>query len=141
MERGNQSGISLLLVVMIMAIMLSAVFGLSFLLNTQFKMLSSAGNSVIAFYAADTGAERVLKTIIKDKILPPTGTDGQGNFISGADFTNGASYRVNITCTSAPLYPDDCIGLTSDANCLASQFCIRSVGSYQGVNRAVEINL
>lgn len=52
-----QKGISLYLAVIIMAILLAIVLGLSTILFGQIRTIRGMGDSVIAFYHADTGIE------------------------------------------------------------------------------------
>jgi len=61
-----EKGISLYLAVVILAILTSAVLGLVVLLTGQIKIFSPLGDSVIAFYAADTGVEHSLYNIRKE---------------------------------------------------------------------------
>ncbi len=56
----NQRGVSLIITFFIMIIVLSVVLSVSILLYSQLKVLRNIGNSVIAFYAADSGIEKVL---------------------------------------------------------------------------------
>ena len=53
-------GVSLYLAVVIMAILLAIVLGVSAILVSQIKIIRGVENSVIAFYAADTGIEDIL---------------------------------------------------------------------------------
>lgn len=53
-------GVSIYLTLMIMFILLAVGLGISTILVSQMKMIKGMGDSVIAFYAADTGIERIL---------------------------------------------------------------------------------
>ncbi|MBP6891286.1 hypothetical protein KBC01_03070 [Candidatus Parcubacteria bacterium] len=66
-NRKFQKGVSLYFVVITVMIMLSSVMVLSNILYIRTKMIKDAGDSVIAFYAADSGIEKSLyyKNIIK----------------------------------------------------------------------------
>lgn len=134
----KQKGVSLYLSVVIMVILLAIVLGISTILLGQLKMIRGMENSVIAFYAADTGVERVL---YEDKmcrqqlstIFPPAcddsscgdDSDGDGscdgvptNYDSGeVDLGNGARYRVEAIIDG-----------------------FQSVGFYKGTRRAIEVN-
>jgi hypothetical protein len=56
----NQKGISLLMVFFIMTIILSVVLGLSTILVNGFKEIRNLGDSLVAFYMADSGIEKTL---------------------------------------------------------------------------------
>ena len=82
-------------------------------------MTREMGDSVVAFYAADTGIERVLM----DRSNPiDAGLDG---FVKILD--NGATYELSVKDETHP----DC---GADYN-----YCIQSIGAYKGVKRAIEI--
>jgi len=88
---------------------------LSIILIGQMRIITGIGNSVIAFYAADTGMEKILL----QRQSPPIGK----SVLSG-ELDNNAHYSVDV---SSP-------GLDCDAD----HYCIRSVGIYRGIRRAIE---
>ena len=98
-----------------MSILLAIVLSLSAILVGQIKMIKGMENSVIAFYAADTGIEEVLYS-------------GRGSPTSSCTelipclLDNGAEYYVEITSLDAP-----------------ENFLIKSVGNYKDTIRAIEI--
>lgn len=61
MQKSFQKGVSLYLTIVIMAALLAIVLGLTGILVSQLKMVKGMEDSVIAFFAADTGNERGLK--------------------------------------------------------------------------------
>lgn len=75
-------------------------------------MMRKVGYSVIAFYAADTGIEEVLKMTTPGNI-PET-------------LLNSAKYEVSVNASTSP-------------DCNASNYCIKSTGSYKETRRAIEI--
>lgn len=109
MQKTKQKGVSLYLALLIMAILLSIGLGISAILFGQIKIIRGIGDSVVAFYAADTGIEEVLYR----------GTD-----VSGV-LENGASYSAQV--------------LSSGPGCPASNYCIKSVGIFKETRRAIEI--
>jgi hypothetical protein len=114
----KEKGISLLYVIFITGILLSIAFGINRILINQVKMLSSVGQSVVAFYAADSGIERIL-----------VDWQGEPSEIQGT-LSNSASYQIIIKQ-----------GQEGDPECPADfSYCIKSVGDYRGTRRAVEIN-
>lgn len=111
-----QKGITLYLSVTIMTTVLAIAFGVSIIFLGQIKVMRGMGYSVIAFYAADAGIEKVL---INRQNLNLT-----LDYYSGS-LNNGATYRVSIT---------------SGGSCTAANYCIKSTGSYKETNRAIEIS-
>ena len=59
-KNNNQKGVSLIITFFIMIIVLSVVLSISILLYGQLKILRNIGNSVVGFYAAESGIEKVL---------------------------------------------------------------------------------
>ena len=56
----NEKGVSLVITFFIMMILLAVVLGISVILYSELKVVRNMGNSVVAFYAADTGVEQAL---------------------------------------------------------------------------------
>ncbi|MFH0906652.1 MAG: hypothetical protein V1829_00110 [bacterium] len=56
----QKGAISILLSILLLSVLLTISLGVSFLLSQQMKMSGQTGQSVIAFYAADAGAEKCL---------------------------------------------------------------------------------
>ena len=104
----SEKGISVYFALLIMVILLSAALGLSTILYKQIRMTKGIGDSVIAFYAADTGMERALKEEIE---------------VSGT-LENGASYQVQK--------------ISPGGDCIASYYCLKSVGRFNETRRAIE---
>ncbi len=144
MLSNSQKGITLYLVIVILAVVLAVAVGLSTILISQIKMITGMGNSVKALYAADTGIERVLKVILADEDQPE-------QQYPETELDNGAKYEVNVFCC----YPDDpdCVWSAAatpecpfnsaywDEDCEATEYCVRSVGSYEEVKRAIEVEV
>ena len=114
----TQKGVSLYLALMIMTVLLAITFGIATIFLGQTKMIRGMGYSVIAFYAADIGIEKVLVDREELDLTP--------DYYSGS-LVNGATYQVFVT-----------EGGTGD--CLASNYCIESIGSYKETHRAIEIS-
>ena len=113
----NQKGVILYLSLIIMTILLSIALGLATIFIGQVEIMRGMGNSVIAFHAANTGIEKVLV----DRENPNLAQDHYSGFLA-----NGSSYEVIVISGADP-------------DCPAANFCIRSIGSYQGARRAIEI--
>jgi hypothetical protein len=108
-------GVSLYLTVMILALVLSVALGSSLLLAGQIKSLRDMGNSVNAFYAAETGIERSLYALSWGS----TETQWQEQL-------NGASYTVSY--------------LSPGSDCSALNYCLKSVGLYKDVRRGIRVS-
>jgi hypothetical protein len=110
-------GASLYLALIILSILMAIVFGLSSITFVQIKIIKGIGDSIIAFYGADTGIERVL---YEGKFAIPSGT-----FQETLD--NDASYQATV------LHP----GM---ADCPSTSFyCVKSIGSYRQSKRAIQV--
>jgi Tfp pilus assembly protein PilX len=117
LENNNQKGVSLYLAFMVLTIMTGIGLGLATISVNQIKGLREMGYSVMAFYAADAGIEKVL-------------VDRQTPVLSPVDYyndslANGASFQITI--------------IPAGEDCPAQFYCIKSVGSYKGINRAIGI--
>jgi hypothetical protein len=111
----TKKGVSIYLAVMIMAILLAMVLGLNAVLVNQIKTIRSIGYSVTAFYAAETGVEKALES----GCLPicPSGDLG------------GASYSV------VKLIPGEV-----DCPSEVDNYCLISVGTFQGTRRVIKVS-
>ena len=68
----GQKGVSLIITFFIMIIILAVVLSISALLYSEVKVIRNVGNSMISFYAADSGIEKVL--FYDDQVLPAIST-------------------------------------------------------------------
>ncbi len=114
----KESGISLLLSILISALILGVALGLNTIFLQQIRMTKEIGNSVIAFYAADTGSEGILMS--RDN---PSSSCTQD---SPCPLGNGASYYLSI------VLPGE--------NCLSQNYCIKSIGIFMNTRRGIEID-
>ena len=142
----SQKGISLYLSVVILSIILAVVLGLTTILISQIKMIREIGHSVVALYAADTGIEQVLEVVIEylTGLGPAPDADYPETLLE-----NDASYRVEVVCCDSA--DSDCtfsggaetcpLGLVEDSTCQATYFCIRSVGTFEETQRAIEVKV
>jgi len=130
--RFNEKGASLALVLAILGILLSATLGLSAVLFNQAEMMKGIGDSVFAFYAADTGIEKALT----DEESP------QSSY--GPTDVEGAIYEVEVVCCawndpSCHWDSGECPGLAERSDCEAYYYCYWSIGTARGTKRAIEI--
>ncbi len=114
---GGQKGVALYLALLIMAILLSIGLALSVILMGQMRMIKGMGDSVIAFYAADTGIEKALYKLFKEGTCPPCSFTG----IIGEASYSVTGYSPGSDCPSPNQY-----------------YCIKSVGIYKGTRRSIE---
>lgn len=77
--KNNQKGVSLIITFFIMIIILAVTFSISALLYSELKIIRNMGNSVVSFYAADSGVEKVL---FYDRQTLPIVEDAQGNSLT-----------------------------------------------------------
>jgi hypothetical protein len=107
----GEKGISLIIVIMSVSVVLGIALGVSSILVTQIEMLRDVGYSVVAFYAADTGIEKVLLLSTPDDIAGDIGD---------------ATFTVQVLAGG-------------EGTCSADNYCIKSIGAYQSASRAIEI--
>ena len=121
----SKKGVAVYLVVMIGALILAVVLGLSSLLVRQQVIVDRLSESVNAFHAADSGIERMLYAIRKESYDPSscTPTPCQTSYpqVTDPSFTNGASYETYVQS-------------------VATSTKIRSLGLYHQTRRAIEIS-
>lgn len=96
----------------ITSILLSSALGISVIFVSQIKITKEMGHSVVAFYASDAGIERILLNRQNPSNIAET------------PLANGATYQVSVT---------------AGGGCGVPNFCIKSIGNYKEVNRAIEI--
>ncbi len=106
----KESGVALYLTIVILSVFTAVVFTLTGISISQIKITWMAGDSVKAFFAADTGVEQALFNIRKQ--------DNFGN-IAKVSLGNGASYAVDIVFS------------TTTAN-------IQSKGEFRSARRTIE---
>lgn len=124
MNNNSEKGVSLYIAFMIVAILLVIGFGMSVILISQIKMLRGMGDSVVAFYAANTGIERTLFEI------------NQGAE-TGAEFE--AWLVENESKYIAQIISSDRDHLAYHPHCLLGEYyCIKSTGIYQGTEGEVK---
>jgi len=123
----KRKGVSVYLVIMIGAFSLAIVLGLSSLLIRQAVIVNRLSESVLAFYGADSGIERILYAVRRQEsynpssCLPSTPCKTSYPLLTDPSFTNGVSYEVYVqeTATSTKL---------------------RSLGIYRQTKRGIEIS-
>ena len=115
------------LAILILSAVLVIALGSSAMLLRELKFARESNFYVRAFFAADSGIEKIL-TLRNDPLSFTACTSSA----SPCALPNGSEYWVVVRASGA-LKPD---GTT----CSASNFCIESNGRYQGTRRVVEVN-
>lgn len=115
LDTNSQKGVSLYIAFLIMTILLSIGLSMSSLLLSEIKTMREMGKSVVAYYAAETGIEREL---YEDNEV---GTNYSGSI-------GNASYSVSVVAQDTGGCP------------LSANYCVKSVGHYKGVKRAIMIS-
>ena len=101
-----------------MSILLVAVFSLGTVVLIQLRTIKGMGDSIIAYYAADSGIETAL---YNGKSSPPSDITATSTWSGGL-----ASFE---TLTSASTSPE----------CFGRWYCISSIGKYLETERRVKI--
>ena len=154
---GGQKGVSLYLTVIILAILLAISLGISTILLGQMKIIGEIGKSVVAFYAADTGIEKMLynDNQCRQYCPPPCPPEcGSEEEPCPPDCRHEWEY---CPCDNCAGWPDSCDGLPDNTQINGSLdnyssyeaiffiwnqiSIIQSVGKYQGVQRAIETTI
>ena len=126
LDTNFQKGVSLYITFLIMTILLSIALSMSTFLVSEIKIMREMGKSVTAYYAAETGIERAL--FDTRTIEDPVGQGYEESGILGNQAGNQASYNVSVVAQGIGDCPSD------------AHYCVKSVGSYKGVKRAIMIS-
>lgn len=109
----KERGVSLIITFFILVIILAAVLAISTILYGEIKVIRNMGNSVVAFYAADSGVE---KTLYYDrKIISDSSSSSQRGALT-----------MNIFCPSIGQASDvsfDCLAFYSQSSQLKRLTC------------------
>ncbi len=111
----RQNGISLLFTILIMAIFLGISLGVSTILIQETKITRGTGDSVVAFYAADAGVEKATM-----------------NRNSPSNFQECFSSPYNDICYEIQV-------INRGPDCDATNYCLKSTGTYKGTKRGIEL--
>ena len=89
--QNKENGVSLIITFFIMIIILAVVLSISTLLYSEVKIIRNIGSSVVGFYAADSGIEKVL--FYDKQVLPVVST--------GTPCPLGTECSLGQTCTDS----------------------------------------
>jgi len=84
-EKSQKGVAALFITMMVMLVSLSMVLGLTAIFVGYIRVIEGMGDSVVAFYAANSGIERLL--YLRDK-------QGQTDVTINGTLSNGATYSV-----------------------------------------------
>lgn len=115
----------MIIVFFIMIILISVVLSVAVLWYNEIKIIRNASDSVVSFYAADSGIEKVL--YYDRKVIPADGTATRG--LCQMCATSSPSCIINdtdatldcLSCSETPNAPNGCNVDTCD-NCTVSFF-------------------
>ncbi|MCX6718691.1 MAG: hypothetical protein NTY81_03790 [Candidatus Staskawiczbacteria bacterium] len=150
-----------------MVIILSVVLSVSALLYSEIKIARNIGNSTIAFYVADSGAEKVL--YYDRQVIPDGASRGVCNICAALNYCASDIFTTGCdTCSATPNSADGCANCTDcrivfktnmnsdpqkyynevvNISLLSGEFCklsggyLQSYGTYADANRAVNLNI
>lgn len=130
----REQGASLYFTVIIMGVVLAMALGLSTLSFKAVKITGRIGKSPVAFYAADSGIERELE------LESGTGTPPYSECLD----LNGGGCSVNDCPDDLSDFGDACYEVTvispGVSGCPSvSNYCIKSIGFYKKVRRAIRV--
>ena len=126
----KEKGVIFYIVLIVMAIGLLIALELNLILAAQVKISMKMKNSMMAFYAADTGIEKAL---CNESAGLCSKTNPTQNYSGSLD---GIAYNVAVSCSDQ--HPNCPFG-SSDDECYAYFFCYKSTADYNGIKRAIEI--
>ncbi|OGZ70466.1 MAG: hypothetical protein A2904_01640 [Candidatus Staskawiczbacteria bacterium RIFCSPLOWO2_01_FULL_33_9] len=161
----NNKGVSLIITFFILTIILAIVLSVSVLLYGQIKIIRNIGNSVVAFYSADSGVEKIL--YYDRKQIPVGGVRGICNICNAClqNCTPGVDCDESDcqSCISTELSPSGCdplscsdchinfstetsFGESYDIDIVVTQQCkvssevVNVYGFYKDISRAIRLD-
>lgn len=112
----NQKGVALYLTIVILSVLMAVILTMINIAIGQIKVIHTLSGSITAFYAADTGIERVLYAIFQEGYVPGK---GECPLLYSGVLENGATYEVCVSDYSTST--------------------VFSTGSYKKTKRRIEI--
>ena len=148
----SQKGVSVYLAFMVMTILLIIGLGVNYLVASEIKVMRNMNNSVVAFYAAETGIEKTL--YLDNMVIPPGGSRGlcyicnssnSTEWDSGTCTTSGTDCNL-ISCGNCRVVFEQTISgkkhrveaqVTTVGGNVSTT--IKSVGTYKTTRRAIQV--
>lgn len=131
-NNNSQKGSAIYFAVIVTTILVGIAFGLSTLLLGGIDALQGSGRSILAFHAAEAGAERILfedQTCVGDPVCLQSAAASWS--ASSKQFSNGAHYDVVVVANGSS-FPNGTV-------CNGDSYCAQSTGMFQDVSRRIEI--
>ena len=130
----SNKGVSLYLAFIITSMVLAIAFGLQSIFLGQVKTIRGEGYSVVAFYAADTGIENEMVDWSNPASSYSGCLDINENGVCG-ESEQDAFYNVKV------LKGPEITGGAGEPGCTDAglHYCVKSIGKYKGIKRAIEI--
>jgi len=122
MNKSSEQGIAIVLSIFVLSAILAIAMGISTLLLREVQFIKTAGFSIPAFFAADTGVEKILML----RNSPQAFTECT-SAVSPCILGNGANFWITVVDSG-------------EGGCTAPNFCIESTGEFRGTRRAIEVN-
>lgn len=123
-SKQSQRGSIIIFSVLILTTMILISTSLLNIFLPKLKVVYNSGNSIVAVFVADSGVEKCLYEARHQTLPSP---------ILSNPLTSGAFFAIaSLSATEVPV--------TSDCRPLGTgSFRFRSVGSFRGINRALEV--
>lgn len=121
----NQQGIAVLLSIFILSVIITMALSASSIILKELKFGRDAGFYAIAFFAADSGIEKILT--VRD--APVIGCTTQA---TACVLSNSSKYWVVVT-PAGDTKPDG-------STCASDNYCIESTGEFEQTRRAIEVD-
>jgi len=149
----------LIITFFVMIIILAVVLSISVLLYSEVKIIKNMSDSVVAFYAADSGAEKALyydrQVIIHEGVVrgicdiceSGCGTDCSDCSTTGSNCEDCKDCTITFKTTMATTpqkYYDATVNVSTleqDGSCPLSVGQLKSVGTYLNTSRAVNLDI
>jgi len=150
----REKGVSLIIVFFVMVVIVAVILSVSTLLYSEIKIIRNVSGSVVSFYAADSGIEKVLYYDRKEKSSETAGR-GICNICNACPLSD----CENCTLSGTDCDPETCmscqVGFSSqmaankyyNLDIAISQQCkisggfINSYGFYKNISRAIQLDL
>ncbi len=132
MSSSHEKGVSIYITLILLFVLFGLAMGLSALILGQLKILSSMGDSIVAYYAGEAGVEEMIYQTKTETSFPGS--------ITGS-LSNNSSFEVEMYCAEGV---DECVDACSGSPCTTEswcdvRFCPISKGTFQDTNRSVRV--
>lgn len=123
----KKNGVALILSIFVLSSILTISFGISSVFLKEIRLTREAGFSIPAFFAADSGIEKILTLRSDPKSFTQCVAKSGAQTEPACQLGNGAIFWIAAKATG-------------EDGCAAANFCVVSNGEYRGTRRAIEIN-